>query len=323
MSEEFSAAMASAVASLRTIVAGGIVLGALSTSTLADAGFAPTSWPSAQQAAVPLDVPQVDAASVYDSQPVLLERQAAALAPQRPGITDLYFVGFAGNGSQDVFMKEVRAAQSLFDERFDTQQRSISLVNNADTVGELPLANAANLRSVLGDVADVMDRDEDVLFLFLSSHGSRDHRLSVDFFPAQIGSIGPGTVGKILDESGIKWRVVVVSACYSGAFVDALKNDHTMIITAAAGDRSSFGCSNSRDFTWFGKAFFDDQLRSSFSFDGAFAKAKRTIAAWETLENLKPSEPQIHVGAAIEPVLDGLTARLRQQGDAPEAIAMQ
>ncbi len=323
MPEEFSAAMASAVATLRSIVAGGIVLGALTTSAFANADFAPTPWPSAQQAASQPGAPKVNAASVYDSQSELLARQATALAPQRPGITDLYFVGFAGNGSQNVFMKEVRAAQTLFDERFDTQQRSIALVNNARTVGELPLANAANLRSVLGDVADAMDRDEDVLFLFLSSHGSRDHRLSVDFFPAQIGSIGPGTIGKLLDESGIKWRVVVVSACFSGAFVDTLRNDHTMIITAAASDRSSFGCSNQRDFTWFGKAFFDDQLRRNFSFDGAFARAKRTIAAWEALENLNPSEPQIHVGAAIGPVLDGLTARLREQGDGPAAIAMQ
>jgi Peptidase C13 family len=31
--------------------------------------------------------------------------------------------------------------------------------------------------------------------------------------------------------------VLVVSACYSGSFIDTLKDDHTLIITAAAANR--------------------------------------------------------------------------------------
>jgi len=39
-----------------------------------------------------------------------------------------------------------------------------------------------------------------------------------------------------LRESGIKWRVIVVSACHAGAFIHALQDDNTIILTAAAPD---------------------------------------------------------------------------------------
>ena len=63
-----------------------------------------------------------------------------------------------------------------------------------------------------------------------------------------------------LRASGIKWRVIVISACHSGAFIESLKDPYTMVITAAAPDRTSFGCSDDRDLTYFGEAFFRDSL---------------------------------------------------------------
>jgi len=34
--------------------------------------------------------------------------------------------------------------------------------------------------------------------------------------------LGGGTLARMLQDSGIKWRVVVVSACYSGGFIEPL-----------------------------------------------------------------------------------------------------
>ena len=65
----------------------------------------------------------------------------------------------------------------------------------------------------------------------------------------------------MLDDAGIRNRVIVVSSCYSGTFVDALRDDDTLVMTASAKDRNSFGCSNEADFTYFGKAYFDEALR--------------------------------------------------------------
>ena len=108
-----------------------------------------------------------------------------------------------------------------------------------------------------------MNRDEDVLFLALSSHGSRDSTIAVSNTGMTEQGLSARTLAELLEESGIKWRVIVVSACFSGAFVKPLSDDHTIVITAASKSRSSFGCSDQRDLTYFGEAFYRDALPHS------------------------------------------------------------
>jgi hypothetical protein len=110
-------------------------------------------------------------------------------------------------------------------------------------------------------------------------------------------------LGRLLRESGIRWKVVVVSACYSGGFVDALKDEHTLVITAARRDRTSFGCADENDFTYFGRAFFKEALPEAQSFQQAFKKAATLVGEWEakdTSGGASHSLPQIHSPAAIE-----------------------
>jgi len=244
-------------------------------------------------------------------QPKLLERELAGLKPGRKGVIDLYFVGVAGYASQDVFMKEVNAVDKLFRERFDAGGHSVRLINNAKTVADTPIASVTALKATLSRLADVMDRDEDILFLFLTSHGSEDHHFSLDFWPLRFKPLDPKTLRQLLDESGIKRRVVVVSACYSGGFAESLKEENTLVITASAPDRNSFGCSNEADFTYFGKAYFDEALRETYSFVEAFEKAKPLIAEREKKQDYSGSEPQIFVGKAIVRPLAQLERRLK------------
>lgn len=152
-------------------------------------------------------------------------------------------------------------------------------------------------------VGAMMDRNKDILFLYLTSHGSKEHQFSLDFGPMQFKDLNPKELRKLLDESGIKRRIVVVSACYSGGFIDALKDENSLVITSAAADKTSFGCSNDADFTYFGKAFFDEALRSTDSFIDAFDLAKPIIAAREKKDDFEPSDPRIFVGDKIRPAL--------------------
>ena len=117
----------------------------------------------------------------------------------------------------------------------------------------------------------------------------------------------------MLDRSGIKWRVLVISACYSGSFVDALKDERTLVVTAAAADKTSFGCSNENDFTYFGDAYINTALREDFSFVAAFERAKDIIARREAAENLIPSEPQIYLGAAMKTKLHQVERRFAKR----------
>jgi hypothetical protein len=112
----------------------------------------------------------------------------------------------------------------------------------------------------------------------------------------------------MLRESGIRWRVIVVSACYAGAFVEPLKNDNTIILTAAAEDRTSFGCSDDNDLTYFGEAFYRDALPKAPSLRAAFEAAKAAILKRETEEGETPSNPQAYFGKAIEQKLAAMEA---------------
>jgi hypothetical protein len=79
-----------------------------------------------------------------------------------------------------------------------------------------------------------------------------------------------------------------------------LKSDQTIVITAAAPDRTSFGCSNDRDLTYFGESFVRDALPGSPSLRAAFEKARDAIAVKEHAQGLKPSNPTAYFGTAME-----------------------
>lgn len=264
--------------------------------------------PAPDEAARAAKGSEIDGEEVFYRQARLLNEVTRTLAAGRPGVTELYFVGFAGESDEHVFAHEIEYARDLFDRRFGTAGRSVALVNSPDTADRLPLANAHNLEAVLQAVAKRMNRDEDVLFLFLTSHGSRDHRLSVQFSPLPLNDLPAARLKELLDRAGIRHRIVVVSACYSGGFLDVLKDDHSLILTAASRDRTSFGCGTESEFTYFGEAYFVEALKDTRSFVEAFGKARLWIEAREKGEGKEPSLPQLHVGAGIMPrlrVLEG------------------
>ncbi len=231
----------------------------------------------------------------------------------RPGITDLYLVSFGGDGSQDVFMKEVFYLKSLFEKQYGMENRTIELINNASIVHKNPIASMINLKVALEIIAQQMDVKEDILFLYLTSHGSRDHRLSVRLGGVPLGNLSAETLAEILKESGIQWKVIVISACYSGGFIEHLKDDSSMIITSARADRSSFGCSDDAELTYFGRAFLQHALDQSTSFADAFVLAKEIVSGWEEKDHFTPSEPQIYTGPLIEKKLKSWRQTLDQQ----------
>jgi hypothetical protein len=234
-------------------------------------------------------------------QQALLGRELGHLKAAEPRRAQLYFVGFAGFGGQAVFKREVLAVRELFDARFGTEGRSIALVNHPSTASQLPLASVGNLETVLQHVGQLMDRRRDTLFLFLSSHGEPG-LVAVEMPGVPMSQLRPQALKRMLEGSGIRRRVVVVSSCHSGSFIPALADPSTLVIAASRADRSSFGCEDRRAWTYFGDAYFNQALREETSFRAAFDKAKRLIAQWETRERLTPSLPQIAGGEALDDV---------------------
>ena len=256
------------------------------------------------------DEPSIVQEAYFHRQQTLLDEQLDALAPERPGEVDLYFVGVAPYSREDVFVKEMASVRKLFDEHFGTAGRSLVLANSPTTLADTPIATATNLRYALAEVASIMNPQEDVLFLFLSSHGDAHHELTFELPPLELEPLTPTALGRMLQDSGVKWKVIVVSACYSGGYLEPLKDQNSVIITAADDNSSSFGCENGRDFTWFGKAYFDEALRHTHSFAAAFEAARARVSERERAEDLKPSSPQMFVGSAIRERLPRIEAQL-------------
>jgi hypothetical protein len=228
----------------------------------------------------------------------LVQRALADLQPSQPGARKLYFVGFAGYGFEAVFKREVLAVRKLFDERFGTAGRSVILINHPSTLGDTPLATRENLEQVLQGMGRIMNGKDDTLFLFLTSHGERA-LLAVEMPHVGLEHLTPQILKVMLGRTRIRNRVIVVSACHSGSFIPVLADARTLVIAAARSDRTSFGCNDKREWTYFGEAYFNRALRRETSFKRAFKYATRLISAWESKEKLLPSLPQMKGGEAL------------------------
>lgn len=245
--------------------------------------------------------------ALYQQSKLLNDALSRISAGQRPEGT-LFFLNIAGDGSQEVFHRETAFVSQQFEREFATAGHSINLVNSRNTLTSLPLATNTSIKQAVERIAAVMNKDRDILFIYMSSHGSRTHEFLLNPPGMEVANLTAADLGQLLKDSGIRWKVVVVSACYSGGFLEPLKDDGTLVITAARKDRASFGCADENDFTYFGRAFFKEALPQSQSFQQAFEKASALVREWE-LRDMKEagkvdekefSLPQIQNPPAIE-----------------------
>lgn len=255
----------------------------------ADAGdVATANWPD--RAPTPEQV-------LY-AQPQLVRRALAGLTPRVPGQPNLYAIAFAGDGSENVFRNEARYMAHAFPARLGPSTHVLVLENNPGSLASRPLATWSNLEDALDGLARIM-HPEDILMLYITTHGSEDHELLVDMDPLPLDQIDADDLAGILKEHPFNWKVIVVNACYSGGFIPPLRAPGTLVLTAARGDRSSFGCGSESELTYFGHAWLVDGLNHSDDFVTAFDTAKAEIAKWEQQDKLTPSEPQMDVGSGI------------------------
>jgi hypothetical protein len=236
---------------------------------------------------------------VMYAQPRLMREAIAKLGRQDPKRIDLYLVAFAGDGGENVFRNEAEYTARLFARRLGARGHTLVLENNPATLGTAPLADWTNLEMALDAVHRTMDSRQDILVLYLTSHGSPDHDLPTDMDPLPLDQIGAHDLAGILAEHAFRWKVVIVNACYSGGFVPPLQGPDTLVMTSARSDRTSFGCGSESRITYFGDAFLAHGLNRTDDLVAAFTDARKRIARWERRDRLTPSQPQISAGKAI------------------------
>jgi len=242
--------------------------------------------------------PQGEVARFEQTQLSLLQAEIAQLKPPVKDAINIYAIGVAGWAGQDVFVKELDGGLAALGDMLPIKGRTLRLVNSRETLESLPLATQRNFAAAVHAVAEVMNKNGDVLLLLLTSHGQQTgfglrlpNEATTELTPQQLAAT--------LSGEGIKNRIIIVSACFAGIFVPPLASDDSIVLTAADAKNTSFGCAPERDWTYFGDAFFRQSVRPGRDFQRAFDNARLLIHGWEMMDHATPSNPQGHFGPAL------------------------
>lgn len=220
----------------------------------------------------------------------LLEEALADVPPSTPAI-ELYTLTLGGDGKQSVFLRESDYVSNMLASRFGAYGQ-IRLVNHRDHLADRPMATRESLRRAALTLAE-RSGPEDLLFIYLTSHGTQEHELVLDEPRMELADLPADELAAVLAPLKNRDKIIVISACYSGGFIPVLKDERTLIMTASRADRVSFGCSEEADFTYFGDALFAQALNQTDDLEQAFKRAKAIVAERELADNFEASEPQI------------------------------
>jgi len=248
--------------------------------------------------AVDSQPPDMDDDILWGAQSALIERARAALGPAVSGRPNVYAMAVAGSGTQALFSREAHEALRVAAVHFGDESRgAVLLSNGAADLMQSPLATRANIAAIAQAIGEKAHHKQDLLFLYMASHGGRTAELA-STLPnyRSVQPISSTTTAEALKKAGVVRRVIIVSACFSATWIPALADDNTIVITAAAKDRTSFGCDDSRRLTVFGEAFLGSLAARNVSLHDAFEDARRKISVEERKEGVTPSMPQAYVG---------------------------
>jgi hypothetical protein len=145
---------------------------------------------------------------------------------------------------------------------------------------------------------DLSNRATGGCFIYFTSHGSPDGIL--------VGNdvVSPGNMADIVKNTcGARPVVAVMSSCFSGVFLPALKGPNRMVLTAARPDRTSFGCGQADHYTFFDQCFLQ-AIQDTHSFPELGGGVQSCVAVREVEDNVAPpSQPQLSVGANVAAML--------------------
>lgn len=133
---------------------------------------------------------------------------------------------------------------------------------------------------------------------YISSHGAPQGAIFGS------GLLSPGLLAGMLNSAcGQRPTIVIVSACFSGVFLQALSAPNRMVLTAARPDRTSFGCGAQNTYPYFDACFLQ-VLPQAHDFLGLASAVQACVTVRETAEGLNPpSEPQVAIDPTFRPML--------------------
>jgi hypothetical protein len=197
-------------------------------------------------------------------------------------------------------------AQPVFDNAANEMQRRLAAAGvPASNIHRLSAsapeieagADPASVEMLLRRVAELPARPGDRCLIFLTSHGERGAGL---WLARSNRALGPDELARALSRGcAAVPTVVIVSACYSGNFAAGrMAKPNRVILTAARGDRTSFGCQAHRTYNFFDECLLET-LPQSATWRAVFDRAGRCVRRMEHVLGVEPSEPQAWFGASV------------------------
>uniref|UniRef100_UPI0030FA244C C13 family peptidase n=1 Tax=uncultured Acidovorax sp. TaxID=158751 RepID=UPI0030FA244C len=251
--------------------------------------------------------PEPAPAPVAPPPPAPVAEAPAPLPPPR-----LIFAGFALHSQAKAFRNDVLAAEKLA-RQMDPNALILKLANPArDQPSDWPQATLENFELVMTKMAEVA-RPQDRVMLLISTH-SNPGTLNINVAGKNAAPITARGLSDALAPLAKTPTLVVLSACYSGAFLEPLRAPNRVVLTATDVHKASFKCQYPGEYTFFADALFNQAGAEQLSITDWMGAAQKSIQAQEKRKRLASSAPKMFVGEeakawASQPLKSWLQAR--------------
>lgn len=259
------------------------------------ASISPIPTPDAAEAAMVKRFEPLEIEDALVDQHARIEAGVAAL-PAHGEAAETLVLAIGGEGYLALFDREARRAATVLAARHGGP--ALVLSNTPEQVETGLLASRRTVALALAALGK-RARPGDTLVVYLASHGGEDGSISMEAPYIEFAPLTANDLARAMDSAGFTRRIVIISACFAGSWIEPLASPTTIVVAAAAADRTSFGCDDSRELTVFGEALLGELATTNRPLATAFDRARQRIAASERAAAMEPSLPQASIGSAM------------------------
>jgi len=234
---------------------------------------------------------------------VLLSRQLDAidayLTKTPPDRRTLIYVGSAQHSQSLVFQRDVLLMKEKLAE-INPNVQSVLLSNQLESTQLVyPFATQSSLEKTFQKIGDWSQKYPINVVALISTHGNLD-LLSVNIANTFWPAVRSVHLKKWLDGLQNVPTSLVFSACYSGSLIPELIGSQRVILTAAAHDRSSFGCAYHDKNTYFIGSLLGEGWSERNTWQDNYRLMTEKVLKMEQRLGLQPSSPQIYVSNDLQ-----------------------
>ncbi len=273
-----------------------------STTTRATTPVSSTTKPSTSEPQSTLALPSTTLPSTTlpsttlpstTTKPTAPDPSTSSSTPTRPG-SGLTYKGVVAGGDNEItaFDNARKAVKGLFvasgvqaGNLVELSRQTSEQVN-----GVRPTTVAEIEQAMLG----LNIGEGDACILFLTSHGNKH-----SWFIRGSNGLTPDKLDEILSAScGSRPTVALISACYSGIFVNPLARPNRIVLTAASPTNTSFGCAPEATYTYWDGCLITHFAQAA-TWEDLYRRVTGCIESKESAAAVTPSRPQAHFGAEV------------------------